>query len=445
MKKVLMISYGFPPLLSPGAIRIGKFAKYLPHYGWQPYIITVSNDIDYKRDISLLKELPDTVKIFRTKTLHPYLYLGRNQFRETTSGAQANVGEEPRHYDAQPGVKIQILRNIRRFVQNWIFIPDNKVCWLPTAVMKGYSLIKRENIGVIFTSSPEHSIHLIGLILKKLCKVKWVADFRDAWITNPYAKWTDYKRKKIEMYLERQVIYNADVVSVVTELIKMDIQERFKKRSVTVICNGYDTEDFVSVVHQPSTSGVLVMTHTGTFVGLRSPKYLIQALSPLVKTGCNIKLVLVGQTYEDIPKLVNQHQLEENVTLIGQVEHATALKYLSESDVLLLITGSSSEMTSKIFEYLAIRKPILALASPESPVAELLRVTNAGVSVPPDDVHAITNAIKKYYTQFTNGRIQFEPNLSELEQYERKNLTKALAAIFGQLSARDNNQTDLRY
>ncbi|MEK7142617.1 MAG: glycosyltransferase [Patescibacteria group bacterium] len=372
MKKVLIISYFFPPLGGGGVIRMTKFVKYMPKFGFEPVVISPQKGFYSVKDPTLLNDIPNVVKIFRIKYPEPGLWLKWRWWQSFWANLISRL-----------------------------LIPDAQALWIIPAVIIGRRLIKTHKIKLIFTSSRSYSDHVAALILKKLTGVKWAADFRDLWTSGGF--------------LKRQILASADLVTAVSEGLTEKLKKSAKQNQekFVTLTNGFDEDDFIKAenikVKTNKFNLKLKIVHIGSFYGLRQPKAFLQAFQELNLK--DIEFDFIGGK-----KRVSHHQ---------------AIREMMRADVLLLILSPKDGpevMTGKIFEYLAARKPILALAPKNSGAARLLSKLKVGEVAPPDDVEKIKQKLKKIYQKSRKSGYSI-PRVN-LEPYTRQNLTQKLAENF---------------
>jgi len=412
MKKVLVIAYHYPPLGGGGVFRTLKFTKYLPRFGFKPYVLTVKNAMYPTRDPTLLEDIPPEVRTIRTFSLERKLFL----------------------------LPFYALRTTPK----WIFIPDINVGWLPFAVRRGEKIIKKENIDVIYATAPIYTSLLIGCLLKRKTGKPLVIDFRDPWTQNVFTKYPTRLHKKIEEKLEKYVLRTADHIIANTESMRLKLIEKypFIKGKCTSITNGFDLEDFKGLTRSTQREKFTI-TYTGYLYGLRTGKYFLIALKELVKEKKEmegkIQVLFAGPPSKQVADLVNELELQNVVRLLGYVSHQETLKLMVNADALLLIIApeeACNEKTGplmipgKVFEYLGAKRSILALI-PQGVAADLIRSTKAGIIIPPKDVNSIKQAIFKLFQDWERGGLGTIQ--SDVSEYDRKVLTEKLANVFGQV------------
>lgn len=419
MKKVLMIAYSFPPTGGPGVQRSLKFVKYLRNFGWEPLVVT--RDVKNMRviDESLNKDIPEGVKIFRTKPC---------EFTELNG----------------------LLNYFGRFVSRKVLCPDGERLWGEFAKGTAVKAVKRDKIDLIYTTSVPYSAHLIGLHLKhKFPGIPWVADFRDEWTNNPYLLDNPHNklRMAIEKRMEHRVLEKADYLITNTPVMldnflrlnnDMALEDHF-----TVIPNGYDSDDFITVTGSTPENESFTLTYTGSMYGRRKPDYFFQALSELVGEGkidpSKIKVQLIGTLQKDnLDKLLDQYLLHEIVKILPYMDHDECVAHMANSDALLLIEGggpgSEAFYTGKVFEYLASRRPILANIPAKGAAAQLINSTRAGLVSDYNDITGTKENLLLLYEAWQNKTSILEPDNEKIAKYERKVLTDKLATVFEKTS-----------
>ena len=403
MNKALLIAYHYPPLAGAGVFRTLKFTKYLPNYNYQPFVLTVKNPIHKTKDYSLMREISPETKIFRVFS-----------FEHKT-------------------LKAPRLINLNL---KWFYLPDEHVGWIPFAVSHGSKLVQSQNIDVIFATSPLFSTLLIGAIIKSKTKKPLVIDYRDPWITNPFIEYPTNFHKSIETRMEKFVLTQADYITVVNDLIREDLISRypFVESKIETITNGYDSDDFKNLNPDIEKSKFQI-TYAGSIYGLRTAKTFLKALKDLIAENQefqkDIEIIFIGNLGKETPVLIKNLHLEKNVKLMNYLPHEKCLQIAKNSDILLLLVTSEENLPGKIFEYLALQKPIMAIAPEKSLASKLIKSLNVGIIVPPKNLKEIKKAILDLYLKWKIGKsLKVVDFSSKLVEYDRKFLTMKLARIF---------------
>ena len=435
MKKVLIIAHEFPPLSIVGALRPFKFAKYLPDFDWEPVILSrkIGNYTE-RFDETLLAQLKRYVKIYRVFGFEPkiwyynYSYRLRNNNALTQKKIKNNISS-----------KNIYLRPLKKFLETWIEIPDEAVGWIPFAFFKGMDIIKRDHIDVIYSTSPPISGHMVGLFLSRITKKPWVADFRDPWTQYPIDEYHSVIRKKIDEMIENRLLQSADVVTVTSESTAKAFENKYPsidRKKIITITNGYDPSDFENS-NVKINNEKFIITHTGAYYARKSSNKFLEALYEFLKlypqTRTKILVRFVG-TLDDITQhLIVSLKLEDVIEFVGYVPYQESIQYQAESDVMLITLSSRPGheviIHARLFEHLAIKKPILALIPPEGEAAKIIRETNSGIVVSPDDKDKICEAISRLYSKFRTDGLVIKADDSILKKYERKYLTGCLSKV----------------
>lgn len=438
MKNVLMIAYYFPPIGGTAVQRIVKFVKYLPSYGWNPIVLTVKDGHYYYFDHDLINQISPQTKIYRTWSFEPakiYKKIKKRVENETSSIRKEDTTKGTRLPNPYHNVQTSYLKS---FIANWLFVPDDYIGWLPFALTRALQVIKDEKIDLIYTTSGPFTNHLIGLLLKKITHRPWAADFRDLW--TQFGRRTRPKIiQRLEDNLEKRVLQSANRVIAVTDQMTVEICRKYHTISpekFITITNGFDSEDFRDISFMP-TNNKFTLTHTGTFgIGkVDAGKPFLIALSLLPKEVMNdLQVIFVGGIYESEERLIKELNLDKIISVKSFVPYKKCLCYQLQADILImniaLYDGNKASFSTKIFEYLASGKPILALI-PDGPAASLIKETGSGAIVHPEDIDGIRQQILFFYKKYKEGTLGLLNNPKDsLQKFERKELTKQLSQVF---------------
>lgn len=435
LKKILIITYYWPPAGGPGVQRWLKFAKYLPEFGWKPIIYTPENPSYPLLDESLMKDVPADLEIVRTKIWEPYQLAEKlNKSNKKFKAGQFDVGQNQSWKS-----KLSI------WVRGNFFIPDARVFWVKPSTQFLEKYLQKNKIETVVTTGPPHSMHLIGLNLKKkFPELKWIADFRDPWTEISYykhLKLTNRSDKK-HRFLESEVFKNADI----TLATSYTDAENFRKNGANAFCitNGFDETDSNTQTLQPSNPQTLTpsnpqtkftLSYIGVLEQLRNPENLWNALDNLVKTNAdfaeNFRLKFAGRIDDKILNTIENSRLNNNVLNLGYLSHDKAVSEMSGSDLLLMTNfpnkSSKGIIPGKIFEYLATGKLIISFGPDHADVAKILDETKAGKHFSYNDSKEIEDFILEKFELWKNGNLS--ENTQNIEQFSRKNLTKQLSEL----------------
>jgi hypothetical protein len=422
-KKLLIITYYWPPAGGPGVQRWLKFVKYLPDFNIQPIIYIPENPTYPIIDKGLESEVSDKVIILKNKIFEPYglaSFFGKDKTKKISSGIIPNQKKQ------------SFLEKTLLWVRGNIFIPDARFLWVKPSVSYLKKYIQENDIDTIVTSGPPHSLHLIGLELKKELNIKWLADFRDPWTTIGYhkaLKLSSYAEKKHKA-LEAAVLNSADTIIVTSKTTKTEFQV-ITSRPIEVITNGYDIEH----VEKQPLDNKFSLAHIGSFLSERNPRILWQTLQELVTENETFKndfqLKLIGAKSQEVLDTISEFNLTDYVLNLGYVSHQEAVEYQRKSQVLLLIEINSNDTKSiipgKLFEYMVSERPIIAIGPEGSDFAEIITATNTGVFFTYNEKEKLKALLLEYYQEYQNKNLKV--NAVGLQQYSRKNLTEKLVEL----------------
>ena len=424
MKKVLIITYYWPPVGGSGVQRWAKFAKYLPEMGWKPIIYTPENPEMTSIDKQLAEELPKEIEVIKTKIIEPYNIYRRLFGTQSSTDLKVLTSK-----DKKPSWK----NKISLFIRSNFFIPDPRVWWVNKSVKFLKKYLEENPVDAIITTGPPQSMHLIGLKLSKATGSPWFADFRDPW-TKMY--W--YKKmplcnfaKKKNNALEKEILDNATGIIAVNPFVQKDFQA-MTKTPVHLITNGYDEEDFNQIVEPDGNFNIV---HTGLFPMDGNPEILWEILKqkclnePEFKKRMRIRLV--GKTDSNIIASIKNAGLEQNTIDLGYKEHRFAVREQIAASLLLLPLRNDPDniavLPGKVFEYLASKRPILGIGQENGVMALVIHNAGAGNVCDwnnADGIKKMIDTVWKEYLLDIDNTIN-----ADIEQYTRKNLTKKLIEI----------------
>ena len=420
--KVLIITYYWPPAGGSGVQRWLKFVKYLQEFGIEPVVYTVENANYLKQDTSLLNEVPKGIEILKQPIWEPTALLFWKKSKQQTKGI-SNLSKG----------------GFLSFIRGNFFIPDPKVFWVKPSVSYLQKYLDANDIDVIISTGPPHSVHLIAERLHQKNDIKWLADFRDPWSDLYYNK--DFKQlafaKNKNRKLEESVLKNADCIVTVSNSLKQEFAKIAKK--VEVITNGFDDE-FVT-----AENAILDTKFSISYIGLlpkqSNPKLLFKVLKALCEESLNFKkdlqLNFIGDISEEVKVAIEENKLLQNTNFVGYVSHRKAIEYQNTSQVLLLlipnVKNNKGILTGKLFEYLKAKRPILAIGPEKGDLATILQETNSGVIVNFDAEEKLKLEIVALYQKYKEDKLTV--NFNNIEKYHRKELTKKLAFILKSLNS----------
>lgn len=401
----LCIAYAFPPIRRSGTHRPAAFVRGLAEHGWRANVLTVQAPPEEAIDHRLLDALPAETTIHKAawfRPLHRVLQTIRSLFPPSPQTVHSDEPSAGRTSDTH---RSPSWRNV---VSSIFRTPDSRIGWVVPAVVTGLRSIRRKRPEVLFSTSPYASAHLIGLVLNRLTHIPWVADFRDPWCGNPFDAPKPFLADRLNRALERAVLRRASAIVCNSPAIGQSMVDRHPevRAKLHVIMNGVDSASVAKLLPRRAWAREgFVLSHCGQFYGPRSPAFLFRALRALRNASptlaAKLRLALIGPTNcqrKHLADLAREHEVVDSVVIVGERPHAQALELSLGSDALLLIgaagPGESIQIPQKLYEYLALRKPILALVGGDNPVRNVLKTAGADALVcNPEDVEAIASAL----------------------------------------------------
>jgi len=430
VKKVLIITYYWPPGGGAGVQRWLKFVKYLRGEGFEPVIYTPSNPENPVDDESLLKDIPTGLEVIKTPIWEPYdlykSFIGRKKNEKINTGFLSEKKKNP------------VMEKIAVWLRGNLFIPDARKFWIAPSVKFLTSYLSRHPVDAIISTGPPHSMHLIALGIKKNMHIPWLADFRDPWTNIDYYKdlmltpSADRKHHR----LEKEVLTTADVVVTIGETMRQEF-EKICNRKVEVITNGFDEDDVYTGPVAPDKK--FSLAHIGTLVKSRNPKMLWQVLGEIAgedrSFASDLEIKLVGKVDVSVTESIYEEGLEKYVSKTDYLDHSRVMRVQQESAVLLLLLNdtpnSKGILTGKFFEYLAARRPVLCIGPVDGDAARIISETGCGVTVDFNDKVRLKEAVAEYYQTFKNGLPVTGEN--NFDRYSRKRLTNVLAGLLNRM------------
>lgn len=422
-KKVLIITYYWPPAGGPGVQRWLKFVKYLLEFGIEPIVYCPKNPNYPIIDVNLEQEIPKDITILKQPIQEPYKLanlISKKSSKNISSGIIPKTNKQ------------SFVERVLLYIRGNCFIPDSRKYWIKPSVKFLSQYIEKNGIKTIITTGPPHSTHLIGLKLKERLGVKWFADFRDPWTTIGYHKQLKLTKasKTKHLHLEGAVLNSANYIIVTSENTRKEFQLKTQK-PIEVITNGYDVHN----VPRPKKDSKFTLSHIGSLLSERNPIILWKVLQELIEErkdfGEAFELKLIGLVSKDVLQSMYEHNLRDFTKVVGYVSHAEAIKAQMESRVLLLLEIDSEDtktiIPGKLFEYMASETPILAIGPKDSDVEQIIEATNTGLYFGYTERNQIKSQIISYFEAYKNDDLSNNP--IGLKQYSRKELTSKLAEL----------------
>ena len=421
MKKVLIITYYWPPAGGPGVQRWLKFVKYLPDFGIEPIVYCPENPNYPIVHASLVSDVSPNLTVLKTPIREPYKWAQLFSKSKTANLSKGLISNRK---------KQSIVEKLLLFVRGNFFIPDARVSWVRPSVSFLSDYITEHQIDTIITTGPPHSLHLIGLQLKQNHAIKWVADFRDPWTQIGYHKKLklSYFAQKIHKKLETTVLQTADEI-VVTSLKTKTIFSELTTTPITVLTNGFDFE----IINDSTLDSKFTVSHIGSLLEGRYPYILWKVLSDLIKDSDEFasvfQLNFIGSVSTGVMDAIRIYGLENYINNIGYVPHNEALEYQKKTQLLLLIEENSKEteyiIPGKLFEYMASKRPIIAIGPEVSDIEKILNQTRSGTYFRYDEAVALRTLLLEHFDAYQTQQLNVDSK--GLEAYSRKSLTQQLA------------------
>ena len=431
MRRVLFVTYYFPPSGGPGVQRSLKFTKYLPEFGWMPTVLTVKpEDASYPDlDPDLGLEIPTGVEVSRTAAWDPYAMYARVLGREKQDVVTVGFLGEARTNARQ---------RVARWIRANVFLPDARVGWVPFAVSRGRQLLRRYNHEAIVTTGPPHSSHLIGLILSSLHKKPWIVDLRDPWTGIDYSEDlpTSAPAHSLDAAMERTVLRRASAVTIISEAMRSQVIEG-RRLPIEVIENGFDPADFEGLQVSPRPDR-FTLAHIGNLSAARNPTSLWKALRSMraSQTVPDLSLVLIGNVEPEVLAAAEANGV--SVDVLPYVPHETAVQRMCESTMLLLsinrVKSAPGIVTGKLYEYVASGRPVLGIGPPDGDAARILRDSGAGHMFAFDDSAGIGRYLQSAYHAWKSGRRLQGASEAAASLFSRRSQTKRLATLLDRIS-----------
>ncbi|MFP4520966.1 MAG: glycosyltransferase [Fibrobacterota bacterium] len=404
MKKVLVISYYFPPAGGPGVQRVLKFVKYLPEFGYMP-VVVCGPESGYSNDNSLIKDIPAGTKLYRI---------------------------------SDPGVFIPgEIRKLLRF----LFIPDRQSFWSGRVSRKLKNIMQREKPDIIFSSSPPHSIHEAARRASEASGIPFIADFRDEWSSDP-----DFERReavKKQMKMETGILEECSALTTVTEDAVRNFTEKGCSRAY-LVHNGYDMDDMGTAHAELSKneSEKLEITYSGRFTRKSTPLMFLNSLQTVIRKKPEFKrkiIITIAGPNGNRKWVENFPELEDVLNFPGYLPHERCIELMKKSDILLLLCGNTEKseiLPAKMFEYMALGKPVLASVRYKKECSEILNKYGRSFIMAGEDPEMLGDFLEKSLSNKSEGKelLPARVNMGFIETFSRRRLTEKLAGIFDEFT-----------
>lgn len=432
MKRVLLVSYYFPPSGGSGVQRPLKFVKYLPDYGWEATILTVDPQYAAYSDLdpTMQLDVPEQMRIIKTKARDPYALYSRLMGRRKKDSV--GVG----FVDTR---KIGSREKVARWIRGNIFIPDARVGWIPFAVKAARQELKTRSYDALFTTGPPHSTHLIGLRIRRSVHIPWIVDLRDAWPSDSYAHLipTTAFAEAIDGRRRSAVFEKSDRITAVSKTIASGAA-RLTDTPVRIVANGFDESDFTTI--HPSLSKKFTIVFAGHMPDEQNPESLWTVIKKKTENGDwnELHIHLVGNISGEVRRSIDRLGLGLRVTFTPYVSHSEAIRWMCGASLLLLtinrVPNPDGIITGKLYEYLASGRPVLCIGPEGGDAAAVIQSSKAGKTFEHGDCEGIEDMIDRSYRSWYSGNPGVGADLTSAWPYSRKNQTGLLAHILEEIS-----------
>jgi len=433
MKRVLIITYYWPPAGGVEVHRVVKFCKYLAKSGWQPDILTVASGKHSNLDEGLARDISGVSNVVRTNSLEPHFIFNLLAGKKTT---ESGAIKKP------PGGRQSIMQTVGEYIRLNLFIPDARIGWYPFARSAGRKLLEQHKPDLIFSTAPPYTVHLVARSLSRKFGIPWVADFRDPWVENyayntvPRFPWV----KAINQGMEKQILRAADAVICATPgqlAIQSEKIHAHHRDKFHLITNGYDEPP----PDKLESTDTFNLSYFGTLSAQRLPPALLPALQQLCGQNKQFaeKFVfqLIGRFPPEVESRIRQFLPENNIRIKHHVPRQELTPLLQQNQVMLVLVDAvpfnELIIPAKIFEILPTGNPMLTIGPIHGNAATLIQSNKAGTSCAPDDQPGIETAIMAMFNQWISGNLG--RGTQRYPEYEREHLTRRLAGIFDDLTS----------
>ena len=430
MKKVLIITYYWPPMGGGGVQRWLKTTKYLREYGWEPVIFTTQNGEASVIDESALKQIPKNIETIKVPIWEPFgVYkklTGKKKNEKLVPGTVASDGKS-------------MMQNLSVWVRGNLFIPDARKFWIKPATKQLKEYLKANKIDAVVSTGPPHTTHMIALNVTKKFNIPWLVDFRDPWTNIDFyhqlklTNWADKKHKRLEL----EVLNKASQVVTVTWSWAEDFL-RISGKMPMVITNGYDPSDFVNA-GKLTLDEKFTITHAGSLNDDRNPHVFWEALAELCKEESfanDLEIKFIGQVAPVAVQELTTFGLLGNLNLIENLPHNKVVEELMKSQLLLLPLNDTPNIDGvvpgKLYEYIGAKRPIICIGKTTGDAAKIIKETNAGTISGFEDVKTLQQNILSAYRLFQQQKLSVESK--DYEKYSRKILAGQIAEELNKIS-----------
>lgn len=441
-KKLLIVTYVFPPFAAVGVYRILKFCKYLPDFGISPVILTPSRPNTMARDEGLMAQVPHYVPVHHTPTFEPF------RWKAEAKSSVAN-SKQPPQIEAHAPTKPRLVSRLKQTVKQNLSIPDTSYFWRWTGLWTGIRAVKDEKVDLILSSSPPHSAHLLAAHIASRTHKPLIVDFRDLWTQN-----TSYSERKLSPALQRRdrrheesVLRQSAGITVNTDTFKMQLLAKnafLHDDRIDVVTNGVDPDDFKEFVTSGTGESRFTLLYTGSlYGGHRNPEFFFAAVRAWIdrrpEVAAQIRLLFIGNWAPEHAGLIERHGLGDVIVKRDWMPQREALKETFAADLLLLFQGFDPALAAaiprKLYEYMITNKPIMAFAPPGE-IPDLITRFDCGVSLSSPDPEPIIVYLDEAFNSWKHRREtgQTVHSLRSMPDLETRQQVRKLADLCHRLA-----------
>ena len=420
MKKVLFITYYWPPSGKASLHWPLKIIKHLPHFGWLPLVLTIDKDTFSQQDNTFIKDIPEEVKVIPAKSYEPFDAYKRLIGKAKDEQLIASETISKRNKSLTHRLSIWLRMNL--------FIPDARVGWYFPAVKTGSNLLSKEKVDAIVSVGPPHTTHLIGKKLAYKYKLPHVPVFIDPWTDIAYYK--DFNRssitRKIDNHLEKSVLENSKAIVFVTKTMREDYEKKYPsiKGKTNVLYWGYSDEEFQDVILKEKTNDEKVIVHAGNIFSYQNPKRLWQQIKKEIESGNKLKIKFIGTVDPTIVESISDAGLDYYTEYAGFLPYKKMLEEICNADYLLVCATEPRHVPGKLFEYLRARKPIIAFGKDNNEVKDILANANAGM------MFGYNDSGEEFFKSYSKLKVSEE----YVKGFERRKISNELSLILDKTS-----------
>lgn len=415
MKKVIILSFYFPPDNAIGGQRPYGFAKHLSDYNWKPIIITANKkNRDYKYD---------NMEVYKT------------EYKDLEQKYKKNIDKKIQ-FDLTNSNNVKMLYNKLLKVYNYFLrfylYPDKAIGWNEKKILETIDKItKKEKIDYIISTGPPQYTHILAHKIYEKFNIPYVIDFRDLWYLNPYRHHNNIILKFLDKIKERKIINSSKAIITVSNTWEKWLRKRYPNKIITCIRNGYNEEDFKKInLNKKKENDSLVITYAGSlYNGKRNVEPLLKAISNLNKD--KVKFVFFGKETGLVKKIAQSYSIDNNLIIKGYKDRSYVIKYLTENtDILLFLNWDNEKeagtIAGKLYEYFALKKPILGIGYKKGEAAQLIKNYSLGNFYSTKESNKIESFLKEHIEKSNKSNYDTNNKNEYIQRFNRKNQVKKL-------------------